>query len=320
MSRTRSDFKTIKVRGKAYANGGYNEGICLVQSRSSGTKYIDKRVGYKAMKGGYAQREVKAMLQWRDHPNIVCIAGHNLKDSARLGYGSIFMQHCELGDVEGVIEHYMRRKQRLADEGFLWKVFWDVSLALASLWTGRGATHIWDRAIAGKTTTEKGDREYTRILHRDLKPANFFLTAQSLDGQPMHYPRVVLGDLGASVTLDDVRSGRVNSNKQSYWTPQFTAPEFPKYYTRTDMYQLALTIQCVARLSNVPDMQRFPPWDPLPSAFMDEGLRKLLEECLQENYQNRPLPGDLPMMVLKGYKKWTSKYGNGEKSASWTFR
>lgn len=319
MSRTRSDFKTIKVLGKASANGGCNEGICLVQSRSSGKQYIEKRISPKFMSGGYAQREVKAMLQWQDHPNIVCIIGHDLKDSARLGYGSIFMQQCELGDVEGVIEQYFRRRERLADEGFLWKVFWDISLALASLWTGHSATHIRDRAIAGKTTTEKGDQEYTRILHRDLKPANLFLTAQSLDGKPMHHPRVVLGDLGASVTMDDVRSGRVNPNKQSCWTPQYSVPEFPKYYARTDMYQLALTIQCIARTHNSPDLQRFPPWDPLPSAFKDEGLRKLLRECLQENYQNRPFPGDLPMKVLKGYERWTSKYGNGQKLASWAF-
>jgi serine/threonine protein kinase len=319
MSRTRSDFKTVKSLGEAAANGGCNKGIYLVKCRSSGKKYIEKRVGRKAIERGYFQREVAAMLQWQDHPNIVCIVGHDFKDASRLGYSSIFMQRCELGDVDGIIDRYSGRRERLADEGFLWKVFWDISLALASLWTGHGATYIRERAVAGKTTTEKPDAEYTKILHRDLKPANFFLIEASLDGRPMHYPRVVLGDFGASATMDDIRSGRVSPDNKSIFTPSYNAPEFPRYFARSDTYQLAMSIQCIARMNNTPDLERFPPWDPLPSAFKDSGLRALLEECLQEDFQNRPFPGDLPMKVIKGYSKWMGKYGNGKKLASWAF-
>jgi len=317
-SRSRSEFKTIKAL-KSGENGGCNSGILLVKSRASGKKYIEKRVSRKIISCGLAQREVKAMQLWIDHPNIVRIVGHALKDASRVGYGSIFMQHCELGDVDGLIEQYSKRHERLPDEGFLWKVMLDISVALASLWTGHSASHIRDRVIEGKTTTEMPDTQCTRIIHRDIKPANLFLTEVSLDGKSMHFPRVVLGDLGGSVTLADMHAGRVNVDSQSIFTPEYSPPEAPRYFARSDIYQLALSVQCLARMSTTPDTDRYPPYDPLPSQYQDRDLREVLEECLHPNYERRPYPGDLPLKVFEGYKKWAARHGHGEKLARWAF-
>jgi hypothetical protein len=43
------------------------------------------------------------------------------------------MQYCELGSLDGLISRISKRAERLPDEDFLWKVFWDMSLALAFL-------------------------------------------------------------------------------------------------------------------------------------------------------------------------------------------
>ncbi|KAF2823868.1 hypothetical protein CC86DRAFT_468861 [Ophiobolus disseminans] len=68
-----------------------------------------------------------------NHPNIVHMVGYDRTDSSKLGYASIFMQHCELGSVAGIMKQYAKRHETLADEAFLWKVFWDTSLSLCSL-------------------------------------------------------------------------------------------------------------------------------------------------------------------------------------------
>jgi hypothetical protein len=74
------------------------------------------------MDSGIVQRETRAMYQGQGLSNIVQVLPHFVEDVRLTGYGSIFMQQRELGDLGGVIQQYKVHKEFLRDEGFLWKV------------------------------------------------------------------------------------------------------------------------------------------------------------------------------------------------------
>ncbi|KAH7350386.1 kinase-like domain-containing protein [Pyrenochaeta sp. MPI-SDFR-AT-0127] len=203
----RSAFDTIRSLSAA-RNGGQNCGVYLVKSKRSDTKYIEKRVNRRSIQEGYAQREVQAMFQCRNSPHIICIETWDL-DYCRLGYGSIFMQRCELGSLDLLIERYARRRERLGDAGFLWKVIWDLSLALCFLWIGTDAVTTRNRAAMGRSISVQP--HWNHILHRDLKPANIFLTwSNRMEADGCSFPTIVVGDLGCSVTDTDIRAGRAH--------------------------------------------------------------------------------------------------------------
>jgi serine/threonine protein kinase len=113
---TPPEFETIKPLFAA-KNGGFDIGIYVVKDKRTGNRYIDKRVSRSAINSGYACREVRAMLQCSKHPNIIKIHAYNLKYS-RSGYGSLTMEQCELGSLDGVIANYSQRKQYPSDEGW----------------------------------------------------------------------------------------------------------------------------------------------------------------------------------------------------------
>jgi NIMA (never in mitosis gene a)-related kinase len=298
MSVSRSDFEVIKPLSEA-KNGGCNRGVYLVKSKYSGTKYIEKRVGPSAIRAGYASREVEAMLRCKDHPNIVWIRGYNL-DYSLTNYGSIYMQHCELGSLDGVIKRYAAHNARLPDEGFLWKVLWDVSLALCHLFSGVDAQAIRARAYEGKEC--RALKGWNATMHRDIKPGNIFLTwSPASPDDKCRYPTSVVGDFGCCTSTRDIASGRASGKRNSGGTPAFEPPEAPKFCARSDVYMLGLTIHCLARMSNTPDMKKY---HTLSDRFRDGHLRALLRKCVDPDYSRRPTPGELPMLVLKGYREW----------------
>jgi serine/threonine protein kinase len=312
---TRKDFEVVKALGRS--GGGCNVGVFLVRNKNNGKMYIEKRVGKKAVRRGYAGRELRAMLQCAGHPNVVQIRAYDL-DYSRLGYGSLFMQHCKLGSLDNMIKRFSYRNLYLPDEGFLWKVFFDASLAFCYLWTGRSAATAHQRAKEFKSVDAHPD--WNRIAHRDVKPGNLFLTSSDRDNNG-HYPTIVLGDFGLCTTDEDVRKGRASVDTNSGYTPGFKVPEHPHYSDRSDVYQLALTINCLARMSGTPDVgHKNGDSYPLPRWCKDRGLRELLVDCLHTDPKHRPWPNDLPAMVWKGYTTWRKSRRDDEaRLPSWAF-
>jgi serine/threonine protein kinase len=311
----RRDFEVVTALGTN--GGGCNLGVFIVRNKYSGKIYIEKRVDKQSITRGYAGRELRAMLQCRSHPNIVQIRAHDF-DYSRVRYGSFFMQHCELGSLDDVIERFASRNARLPDEGFLWKVFFDASLAFCHLWTGRSATTTRQRADEFVSVNAHAD--WNPIVHRDVKPGNFFITSRERDDNS-RYPTIVLGDFGLCTTAEDVRTGRASLHTNSGYTPEFTVPEHPQYSKRSDIYQLALTIHCLAHMSMTPDMgHRNSDSHPLPRWCRDRGLRDLVSKCLHPDPTERPSPNDLPAMVLKAYRAWRlSRWDDGARLPSWAF-
>jgi serine/threonine protein kinase len=315
---SRSDYDIIKPLAAA-KNGGYNVGVFLVKNKKTGKTMIEKRVSQKDINKGLDRRELRAMLQCQKFLNIIQIREYDL-DSSKVGYGSFFMNHCELGSLDGVIKPHVLRGKYLADEGFLWKVFWDVSLAFCHLWTGRSDYTI--RKCAVERRSVEGLEGWNCIVHRDIKPGNLFLTwKDSNGGDKCHYPNLVLGDFGLCTSLEDIDAGRASAFKTSGYTPAFITPEFPKFCARSDIYQLALSVLCLARMSTKPDMS-LPLSDnhPLPRRYGSAELRNLLINCLQRDPNKRPQPNDLPALVWSGYQAWRkSRRDDGEVLPRWAF-
>jgi serine/threonine protein kinase len=277
---THPEFTTIKRLG-AGQRGSQNQGVYIVKHKSSGEKCIEKRIPGVMIEYGQAQREVNAMQQLKNHTHIVSLKTSALESYHLTGYGSIFMQHCELGSLEGLIDQFRKHgKSQLDDEGFLYKVLWDVGHALCYMATGVDKNTAYQRAREGKSIDKVAG--WNSILHRDLKPGNIFITRRDVrPGQP--YPSLVVGDLGLNVRQSEIDAGtaRKPGDRASGFTPMFAPPEAPKYHVLSDMYCLGVTVHCLAIMSNNPmDDKRFRETHPLARRFADEGIKQVVRHCL----------------------------------------
>jgi hypothetical protein len=159
----RSAFQTLRRLGGEIDgdSGRQNAGIFVVKHRYTNKEYIEKRVAPIAGMAEYAFREMRAMVQCEGHPHIVSIFAHDLSGP----YGSLFMQQCELGSLDSLILRFVDRRARLPDEGFLWKVFWDMSLAVCYLWSGHDYADTRRRAMNGKRVKANVEG-WNIIIHR----------------------------------------------------------------------------------------------------------------------------------------------------------
>ncbi|KAJ4368021.1 hypothetical protein N0V83_006376 [Neocucurbitaria cava] len=314
-----SDYMVIK-RLSSSKLGGNNQGVFLVKSNITNKSYIQKLVGKTAIDAGDAQREVRAMQQSIAHPNIVHLEVWNL-DYQKLGYGSIIMQHCELGSLDMLIDQFNHHHKYLKDEGFLWKVLWDVSLALCFLYTGTDI--VTTRTCANDRVAVPIQRGWNRIFHRDVKPGNVFLTWKHAGGQDKcPYPTAVLGDFGSSISDADIRVGRVRANTNSRGTPAFDPPESPMYDERSDVYAMGLILHCLARMQQVSvESPEFREYHPVPQTFRDRALLTyVLKKCLAVHPIGRPMPNELPFLVWNAYKGWRyCRQDDGQVLSSWVF-
>jgi serine/threonine protein kinase len=287
--------------------GNNNLGILIVRHTRSHKTYIEKRIRPSAIIFGDIQREIRMMQQARSHPNIVSIADFDLSYKT-LGYGSVFMQHCELGSLDALISRYRSRGKWIADEGFAWKVLWDLSIGLAYLWTGQGASTVRRAAAAGDAVPSK--RGWDPIVHRDIKPSNVFLTwHDAIDNVP--YPTVLLGDFGCAVTSQG-RRARTGLPQNDV---DFAPPEFPSYSEFGDVYALALTVVCVGWI------KQSPPKREMLNGWASEGMEMVLRKCLKREQTSRPSPGELPKYVWRGYQMWCrGRRDFGKSLPEWALR
>ncbi|OAL45396.1 kinase-like protein [Pyrenochaeta sp. DS3sAY3a] len=318
MASSRALYTTIRELGAGH-QGAQNCGVWLVKAKRSGTCFIEKRVGPRAIQSGKSIREVKALMQLRRHPNIVEVRDVDF-DYSVTRHGSIFMQHCELGSLEAMIDRYDKKRKVLEDEGFLYKVFWDISVALCYMATGQNHMSLLTYAKEGREVpTKKG---WNAILHRDMKPGNIFLTEVDKENLEFNqYPRLIVGDFGCSVSQVDVRDGRAGATYHSGVTPCFAPPEAPRYNETGDVYTLGLIMNCVARMRNMPTTDRATlDQDPLRGMFRDVPLTMGVRKCLRVHPADRIPVTVLPSKLWDSYQSWRRARGmDGQKLPSWAF-
>ncbi|KAF2646796.1 kinase-like protein [Massarina eburnea CBS 473.64] len=289
MPPTRRDFVQIKQLA-AGDQGAFNQGIFLVRNCCDNSECIEKRIAPGQVHSGHARREIAAMVRCK-HPNIVQWIAHDI-DYRSVGYASIFMEHCELESLSIIIDRFISRFAGLGHfpEKLLWKILWDMSLALCYLQLGVDATKS---AKSGKPLS-RNDRKrgWDKIFHRDIKPGNIFAKGD------IAWPTITLGDFGCSITSDHEHfDKRAEEQLMTAFTPVFGPPEQPNYTRTSDVYSLGLVVHCAARarpypMSNTTARQR----DPVGSSYSKE-LSGLVSRMLSLDPDNRPEAARLPYIV-----------------------
>jgi serine/threonine protein kinase len=287
------------IRNLAAADQGqFNEGILLVRWRQDNEEYVEKRIKRRDIDEGRAAREVRAMKQC-SYKYICGLLASDL-DYRQYGYGSLYMEHCELGSLATAIE-----ERRLCRRGFreqsLWKVLWQMSLALSYLHLG---VDVADQITEGRPQSSRR-QGWIPILHRDIKPANIFLTLRgSRDGV---FPTAVLGDFGCCIHADHPNFDRPRRQQlMTAFTLAFGPPEAPRFHPASDVYSVALVIHCMAQTETVPsrnsDRVRV---DPLRGTQYSQNLGGILKEFLIANPSNRAKPTELPYLVNYARRRTT---------------
>lgn len=286
----RDGFQEIKHLAAATHQGAMNQGIFLVRKRRGGKKAIEKRSASSSMMAGDALREIELMGRC-NYRCIPALLGYDLDMTP--GYASIYMDFCELGSLDSLIERFASKRKRFP-ESFLWSVLFDISLALCYLQSGRDA---FSKAKRGQPLNRVDKKSgWEEIVHCDIKPANLFLTWRNPISQ---YPTVVLGDFGCSI---GETSRHQAGHRMDAFTRGFAPPEAPDYSGTSDIYTLALTVHCAALLRLLPYgdsgvLRRSPLAD--GRAGYGPTLERLLCRMLNRNVVNRPDAFYAPYLVWR---------------------
>ena len=216
------------------AQGCFNAGIVVVERRQDGKKCIEKRLKPDQVLSGGAELEI-AILRGLKHPNVCQYIDAFIDKNPRRPRAILYVEYCELGTLDDVLEKYFQRRQRVP-EGAVWSIFMQLTKALGYCQLGI------QNALRREEVPCLG---WVGVVHRDMKPDNIFLSSRS----DLSFPRVVLGDFGCAIRDDhDGFEGMEYHNNDLYWDP----PETPCFGYYTDIWGLGAVIQAVCRLDGPP--------------------------------------------------------------------
>ena len=251
--------------------------VYLCRQISSGKQCVMKRMLLSTLNSKERQSAFQEaqLLQQLSHPNVVGYMD-TLASKTKL---YLFMQYCDGGDLERVIDN-AKKERSVVDQPQLLDWFVQMSLALQYLHSRsatrprsaptllrpitRGLTAEPSRALPHRRAEPSvaPDPSRRRILHRDLKTANVFLTRKGI---------VKLGDFGVSRVL----SATAELAKTFVGTPYYLSPELltnQPYGHASDVWALGCIFYEVPRLRRSHTAQRDVPRDALlTSACVDGG-------------------------------------------------
>ena len=167
---------------------------------------------------------------------------------------------------------------------------------------------------------------WSPILHRDMKLANLFLAAPLFDNSP--YPRAVLGDLGSATTKEtEMRNNEGNPRITYVGDARWAPPENPRYNSRTgdrdktskygthgDVWQLGVSMQCLARLVDEPEKRRETDY----AMKYSSALKDLMEGASRTDIKKRPTAMELLRKLDKLWKERLAQ-GRTERLPEWVF-
>lgn len=271
--------------------GNNNRGVIVVRHKKRKIIWIEKRAPPDAIVYLSAQREIRMMQRAGNHPNIVSLHDWTL-DHERVGYGSLYLQRGELGPLDALIIRYRNKGKMLEDEGFAWKVLWDLTAAMAWLNTGCDIATMQRYATSGRVVHKA--RDWKPIYHRDIKPSNIFMTWEGQGN--VRWPSMLLGDFGCALTDED----KPAANAMPLGDKDFAAPEEPAWSQYTDVYSSALVIACLGWMVHAPPKGVHV----LSNNWASAAMHGILDRMLKHYTRDRPTPGELSKYVYRAHQEW----------------
>ena len=212
--------------------GGYNVGVFIVKRRSNGVKAVEKRIGAKEALNGDAAYEA-SIIRGLNHFNVIEYYDAFVDDRNRRDpRASIYMEYCDAGTLNGLLERRHKIKERL-QETFVWKLFEQLVDAIAYLQYG-----IYE---ACNDPSQAREPHWVGVAHRDIKPSNIFLRSNPKNG----FPDVVLGDFGRAIRADEPE----RTKRQVLGGDQRWAPPESKWSTFSgDVWAIGAIVQAACLL------------------------------------------------------------------------
>lgn len=267
------DYEVLQTIG----SGSY--GTCRKVRRKVDNKVLVwKELDYGTMTECEKQMLVSEVNLLRElkHPHIVRYYDRIIDRTNTKIY--LVMEYCEGGDLGQLISK-CKKERKYLDCDFIWKVFFQLVLALQECHKRNNGQHI---------------------LHRDLKPANVFLDASQ---------NVKLGDFG----LARVLSHDMSFAKTFVGTPYYMSPEQMNntgYNDKSDVWSLGCLIYEVCSLvppflapnqKSLAEKIRVGRFRSIPSHFPDD-LNHLISTMLRVSDELRPSVAELaenPVLIRK---------------------
>lgn len=255
------DFKVVRDLGSA--NGCCNGGILIVKSRRTEKIFVEKKMNPEMVDEGFAEDEIDILEQLQDQSYIVDMEAAFVHPSRPLA--SIITEYCDFGSMEGLINRHGRAHESIS-EGWIWKVFHQMSLGLYVLHS-------------------------KRILHLDLKPGNVLLKSG-----PGSTPDIKIADFGSACGgQNDVEGSHLRDRN-------FVSPDRMRNMA-ADVWGLGAILLCLCRLTRNPPRDRHGSVDRDTGLQYSPILAQAILGCMwtsaRDRFSSRDLPGVLTKMNSK---------------------
>lgn len=256
-----------------------SEAVNLVKSRTSGKLYVEKRVRTDGGNEKYARAEISALGRLgRESRHINFMVQYAFSHH----FITFILEYCEGGSLRDKMTAYAMSKRTFSSD-YLWHIL--VSIARGLAYMHFGILDAWDpRPVSSSWNT---------TCHLDLKLDNIFITSSDQRGG---FPRVVIGDFGCVVTMQDIISGRASSKHQDAGNQDWFAPEHlakvvgsrrTRLGPESDIWQAGAVIQCLAQFLPEPDRGRLNSEYPVGSRYSGM-LNAMVEELCHKDWRRRP--------------------------------
>lgn len=265
---------------QALKKGGMAEAVNIIQSKSSGSVYVQKCIPLRNRRDHKrARAEINMLLKiaaHRGNDNLNAIVESEISEARRQCF--IILEFCDLGTVEDTISSFRKRGIRGA-ESSAWNLMAGVANGLAFLHHG---------LVNGRQVEANWDP----ICHLDLKPCNIF---NSSKGAKNGHCRIVLADFGCAIAESDVERQIESPFMPECGTPGWYPPEgrmeghhtVPYYGPKTDMWQLGATLHVFCKVLERPDRRYLSLPRPC-SGYYSGWLNRLVKQLCHPTSDYRP--------------------------------
>ncbi|KAI8943490.1 hypothetical protein NX059_001493 [Plenodomus lindquistii] len=258
--------------------GGLNAGIAMVRFKDDPLHrvFIEKRFKPHDVGERTAHKEVSLLKQVGDHANITKMLDHFIDEEAHRA--CVYLEFCDKGSLLDMLRQG-DGTQRI-NEHKVWEWLCQIMEALVYCHFGPNPEN------------ETESLNWATIYHRDVKPGNILLTRDKSK------TRVIakLADFGCAISDEwtyQTKDVSMASNA-SPQTPGFDPPEYPKFSSASDVWQLALAFVCVCNYEKEAPRSRLhrngKQWDRARPAGPSHSwnLSQALRSCLVEDVAQRP--------------------------------